>query len=193
MPFATSADLATYTGDDNLDSARGTMLLEQATAIIQAHCRQTLEQVTDDTQTLRGHWGQWLLLPERPVQSVTSVKLDDETVDDFERVRDRLWRRKGWVGDWLWWQRDWGRAWGEGEDHSTVEVVYTHGFAADSPAMETLKAVCLWVAGRMAANPQGFATFSDAAGTNINFRQGGLTAPEQAILDRFKHEQAAKL
>lgn len=177
MPFADALTLAEFTGDDSLNSARGTLLLEQASAIIRNHCRQTFDLVTNDEAELRGTTSQRLLLPERPVVDVTSVVVDGASAGSWRRVRDSLWRSGGWGGP-----------------STLVTVTYTHGFAAGSPAMGTLEAVCLQVAARGAANPQSLRTFAAAGGTSLTFHDAGavgLTAAEQAVLDRFKHEMAA--
>ena len=185
MPFADTLTLAEFTGDDSLNGTRGQLLLESASAIIRNHCRQTFDLVEDDEVELRGTARSRLLLPERPVVSVASVTLDGDTLDadSYSRVRDGLWRQNGW-----------------GDESTLVQVTYTHGFAEGTPAMETLKAVCLQVAARAAANPQSFNSFTAAAGDGIGFGGGGagsqvlgLTSAERAILGRYKHEQATKL
>ena len=183
MTFADSLTLAEFTGDDSLDGARGDLLLEAASAIIRNHCRQTFDLVEDDEVELRGTGKCRLLLPERPVVSVSSVTVGGVETTDFARVRDGLWRQGGWGGE-----------------STLIQVVYTHGFAENTPTMETLKAVCLQVAGRAAANPQSFNSFTAAAGDGIGFGGGGtgsqvlgLTSAERAILGRYRHENATKL
>lgn len=175
--FATTAELATFTGDTSLDGPRGTLLLDQASAVIRTYCRQTFDLVPDDVVPLRGTWSGRLVLPERPVVSVASVAIDGADIaDGYTRVRDVLYRTS-WSGP-----------------KAVVTVTYTHGFAADAPAMETLKGVCLSVAARAAANPQSMAqeSIGSWSGSFVNGVGGfGLTAAEQAILDRFRHEHAA--
>ena len=180
MAFADSATLAAFTGDPSLDSIRGDLLLDAASAIIRNHCRQTFDIVENDEVELRGTTLKRLMLPERPVIDVTSVKVDGETVENYSRVRDGLWRNQGWCGK-----------------SSLVEVTYSHGFAPDSLAMEVFKAVCIQVAARAAANPQSFNSFTAAAGDGIGFGGGGtgsqvlgLTSAERAILDRYRAEFA---
>lgn len=180
MTFADSATLSAFTGDPSLDSPRGDLLIESASAIIRNHCRQTFDIVENDEVELRGTSLKRLMLPERPVVDVTSVAVDGETVENYRRVRDGLWRNEGWGGK-----------------SSLVEVTYSHGFAVDSAAMEVVKAVCLQVAARAAANPQSFNSFTAAAGDGIGFGGGGtgsqvlgLTSAERAILDRYRTEFA---
>ena len=175
--FADSLTLAEFTGDDSLNGARGELLLESASAIIRNHCRQTFDLVEDDEVELRGTARSRLLLPERPVVSVASVTLDGDTLgaDSYSRVRDGLWRQNGW-----------------GDESTLVQVTYTHGFAEGTPAMETLKAVCLQVAARAAANPQSFGGFDidglSASGLSAPI---ALTAAEQTILNRYRHKLAS--
>lgn len=184
MPaFADASVLAEFTGDESLDSARGTMLLESASAIIRNHCRQQFDLVEDDEVELRGTWSNRLLLPERPVVSVTSAAIDGTDVA-FHRVRDQLFR--GAAGAWnIRTKSDRGH-WGGPQ--ALVTVVYTHGFEEIPGAIE---AVCLQVAARAAHNPSSYGNV-----TIGGFRAGGmsqpltLTAAEQATLDRFKHEHA---
>lgn len=180
--FADSATLASFTGDDDLDGVRGTLLLESASAIMRNHCRQTLDLVSNDEVELRGTALKRLVLPERPVVDVTSVKVDGTALDsdDYDRVRDGLWRNARWGGK-----------------DTLIEVTYSHGFAANSAAMEVFKAVCLQVAARAAANPQSFNSFTAAAGDGVGFGGGGtgtqvlgLTSAERAILDRYRAEFA---
>ena len=181
--FATTQDLATFTGDDSLDSDRGALIIDMASAIIRNYCRQTFDLVENDEVELRGTRRSRLLLPERPVVSVSSVTVDGDPVDTYRKVRDGLWRAEGWGG----------------EDR-LVEVVYTHGFAPNDPAWGVLAGVCLQVSARAAANPQSLNSFTAAAGDGIGFGGGGtgsqvlgLTNAERAILDRFRHEKATAL
>ena len=180
MTFADPATLAQFVEDDSLDGPRGALLLEAASAIIRTHCRQTLHRVDNDQVELRGTRSQKLLLPERPVVDVTSVKVGGVEVDDWSRVRDGLFRSGGWGGP-----------------STLIEVTYSHGFAEGTPAWKTFQAVCLQVAARAAANPQSFNSFTAAAGDGIGFGGGGtgsqvlgLTSAEQAILNRFEYEKA---
>lgn len=175
--FADSNDLASYSGDSSLDGLRGTLLLEQASAVIRSYCRQTFDFVVDDEVELRGTWSRKLYLPERPVVSVSSVTIDRAATTSWRRVRDVLYSRSGsWGGPAV-----------------AVTVTYTHGFAPGAAALETVKAVCLQVATRASRNPsalsqESLGDWSASWGSS----SGGfsLTAAEQAILDRFRHEYA---
>ena len=179
--FATSQDLATFTGDNSLDSDSGQLIIDMASAIIRNYCRQTFDLIEDDEVELRGTRRRRLLLPERPVVSVSSVTVDGDPVESFRKVRDGLWRTQGWGG----------------EDR-LVEVVYTHGFAENDPAWDVLTGVCLQVSARAAANPQHFQSVNvDGVGSVFGMGPShtnlGLTAAEQATLDRFRHAHATSV
>lgn len=188
MAFATATELATFTGDSSLDGARGTMLVDQASAVIRTYTRQTFDLVTDDEVELRGTWRAGLQLPERPVVDVTAVAVDGTTVTDFHRVRDVLYR--GFRDDA---DHQVNRAhWGGPE--TVVTVTYSHGFSSGAAALETLKGVCLQIAARAALNTSGMS--SESIGDwSASWGNGGggfaLTAAEQSILDRYRHEYAA--
>jgi hypothetical protein len=172
VSFADADTLAEFANDDSLRSLRGDLLVENASALIRTYCQQTFDRVVDDLVELRGTSSERLMLPERPVIEVTSVYLDGFEVDDWSRVRDRLWRSGGWGGP-----------------SSSVEVSYTHGFAPNSPTMLTLRSICLSVAYRMSVNPA-TATQQTIGDFNQSFAAGALTAAEQAMLDRYRHEYA---
>lgn len=191
MTFATSSELATFTGDDDLDGTRGEMLLDQASAIIRNYCRQTFDLVEDDEVELRGTWSHKLKLPQRPVVSVDSVSIEGTGVSAFRLVRDTLHRTADVVDTFDFGPRI-GRGWGG--PTRTVTVTYTHGFET---VPTEVKGVCLQVAARAAGNPQSLQSFSDGA-VSVTFGGGGtgsqvlgLTASEQSILDRFRHEYAS--
>ena len=176
--FATAADLTTFTGNTSLEGARGELLLAQASAVIRTYCRQTFDRVTNDEVELRGTWDRRLTLPERPVVSVGSVAIGGHDIGDgYQRVRDVLYRTSNWGGP-----------------TAVVTVVYTHGFAPDHPAMETLRGMAVQIAARAAVNATGVS--SESIGDwSASWGNGGggfaLTAAEQSILDRFRHEHAA--
>lgn len=170
MAFASIAELVEFTEDDTLGAGRGQLLVDQASAVIRNYCRQTFDAVVDDTVELRGTWSRKLLLPERPVTAVGTVLVDGEAVTDFDRVADVLYRPH-WGGPAV-----------------VVTVTYSHGFQTGDAALDTLKSVCLQVAARAAANPQSLESYS-SDGTSLNFGGAGfgLSAAEQATLDRLGH------
>lgn len=167
--FATAAELSTYlTGDaapsDALWIAQANLLLEMVSADIQSACAQTIETGTG-THKIAGTWDRDLILPQRPVTSITSVAVNGSPLaasaytwnersllrrgslsysDDFDPEFD--WRTLGMQGaGWLS-----GSHWG-GPD-STIEVEYAWG-SATVPSV--VKSLALRVAGRVIGNPTG--------------------------------------
>lgn len=137
----------TATADDRLE-----LLLSQATATIQRATRQTLTLVRDDTRTLRSD-GRSLLLPERPIVSVTAVA-GYAPGDWFIRGNALVLGRP-----------DYGDRYavnGPSTDESfrfnvgrwseLVTVTYTHGYAV-APA--DLQGLCVGMVARALANPGG--------------------------------------
>lgn len=185
--FASSDELASMSNDESLDSLRGVLLLEQASAVIQTYCRQTFDRVVDDEVELRGTWAGRLQLPERPVESVSAVAVDGTAIDDYRRVRDVLFR--GRQDAWNVRNKSSRGHWGGPE--SVVTVTYTHGWEIVPGAV---KAVCLQVAARAAVNPRA-ATQESIGDWSASWGSSGggfaLTMAEQSILDRFRHEHAA--
>lgn len=163
MSFADTTDLATFlnTTFDTGQQAQAQMFLDGATAIIKAEANQTIEQV-ETTALLAGTWAQELELPERPVVSVSLVKLNGITIEsgDYEWNERQLLRRGTLFGETIgtidrWAYRP-GAAFGNpahwGGPASTVEVTYEHGFDTIPAELVT---VCLQMAARSTLNPAG--------------------------------------
>lgn len=190
MAFATEADLEAYTGT-SVATDRATLLLDAATAAIQAWCRQSFTQATT-TVVLPGSFGEKLTLPERPVTAVTAVAIGDTAltvdtdyvwdgahtlfrgtkVDGVLSVNGPDYLIDGW-GDW-------------GGPGAQVEVTYTHGFAT-IPA--DIKGVCLALAARSMQSPDG--VNSESVGTySVSYsRSGGavsLLSEERELLNRYR-------
>lgn len=143
--LATQADLETFL-ETTFTSARATLLLECATAVVQAAAGQRIVQVTE-TVTLDGSPGSWLNLPEIPVSAVSSVKLDGATIaagaasSQYKRRAARLYRSDGWQAS----------RWAPSE----VEVGYTHGYPSGHQALQLARATCLSLASQVQSNPTG--------------------------------------
>lgn len=173
MAFATIGDYATRVGrhvDDFTDeeSAQIEQAIDISTDEIRRFTRQHISLVEDDEVVLYGNWSSRLVLPQRPVVSVSALAVDGRTVTVTERnlVRDILWRSCGGAGNW-------------GGPHSKVEVTYTHGFAT---IPESVKGACLDAAIRLVSNP-GDATQESLEGYSVTYAVGGvLTADEKADL-----------
>lgn len=138
--LVTPEKLASLLG--TLDEAKATTVIEAVTAAVQGCVQQRLVMVEDDeAEGLLGTLECWFELPERPVSAVTSVHLDGEEITDYRRFGARLWRRDGWETC-------------PGEP-SSVDVVYTHGYADDDPRIEPARAAVLMLAANVYPNPSG--------------------------------------
>jgi hypothetical protein len=89
--LATPSDLASALQQD-VDTATATLLIECATAVIQAVTGQRIVQVVNDTQVLdldEYDGGNYLILPERPVTAVGTVLIGSTAVTDFSTQLSR--------------------------------------------------------------------------------------------------------
>jgi hypothetical protein len=171
-------DLRTLLGEDSttLPDTKAILLLEMATAEVQAAARQRLVQVVDDQLTIMGTTDSWLELPERPVTAVSEVAIDGSPVADWKRFGARLWRQCGWASC--------------PYEPATVTLTYTHGYPADDEALELATKMVYGLAANMFANP-----VPASAGVSIDdyreqfFQAGGqrgdmLPARSQMLLRR---------
>lgn len=136
--LATPEDLASLLERDDIDRAKATLLIETATAVVQAVTGQRIVEVADDTITLdldELDNGPYLALPERPVTAVAAVLVGSTPVTDYtvELRRGRLWRPYGW--------RSYSRGW-YGQP-SGVTVTYTHGYPADDQRLQLARSAVL--------------------------------------------------
>ena len=136
--------------------AQADALLTYVSADMQVAARNRIIRTTDATAKLAGTWNRDLLLPQRPVVSVTSVSLNGNAIalPDYtwnDRYLLRRYGRFGTYADLEHLAPHDGAHWG-GPD-STVEVVYTFGYEAAS-VPTWIKAMCLRVASRAITNPE---------------------------------------
>lgn len=190
MAFATEAELEAYTGT-SIATTRAELLLDLATGAIRAYTNQTISRVTSDVVVLPGSWSNRLELPERPVASVATVKIDDTTlVADTDYVWDGRWTllrgtsEAGVLvindGTLISSHGDWGGA------GAQVTVTYTHGFAT---IPDDIKGVCLALAARSLASPDGVNSESVGSYSVSYSRSGGavsLLDEERRLLDRYR-------
>lgn len=174
--FATASELADRLGVSLSESeqtrARG--LLELASGLIQSEARQTVEYVEDDELTRQGTEEASIRLPQRPVESVSSVTLAGVAIasDDWYVEGDSLVRE---VGGW-------------GHPDETLVIVYTHGYET---IPEAIKVVCLEAVVRVWVNPG--AVMNEGYGSErVSYTPGvprGLLlseAEKQTIRDQFR-------
>lgn len=186
--FATAADLASFLGVTiaaGADTNRANLLLQLATAEIQAYCEQKLSLVTSETITIRGLNGALILLPELPVVSVATVVEDGVTLTvdtDYRLEPYGILRRLsgtsfiGWSPYFAVWPTTFN-----------VAVTYTHGYAT---IPVDLKAICLETAARQWSNPlevesesiTNYSVTYGSAGTALAV--GTLSLDARQLLDR---------
>ena len=145
LAYALQIDLA------DLNAGTGTLLIECATAVVQAAAGgQRIVQVSGETLNIMGLSESWLDLPQIPVTSVASVTLDGTALTvgieatNYKLRGNRLWRTDGW-------QTYWGQP-------SDVVVVYTHGYAPGSQELQLGRAATLSLAKGQFSNPSGVAS-----------------------------------
>lgn len=170
MAFATVEQLGIHLQGINLslreESAQ--QALDEATGLIQDHCRQELVHATT-TVALSPYNVSQVRLPQRPVIAVTSV------ADDGRTLLSGQWRL---VGDTL---CSVGRYW-----CGPVTVTYEHGYT-DIPI--TLRTTCLQVAARIFENPRGMIANAESTTGNRswpNLYGLELSRAEKYALRRFK-------
>lgn len=135
MPYATSAEVKTYTGNAGLDETRLTMLCEMASAAIDFEIGRPLTQASR-TDTVRGT-GTSSIFVHWPVVSVESVSVDGTVLG----VDDYGWWPTGELG-----RRCWSK-------DAQVEVTYTCGFDPADPAFAVAKTVCMQAVSDQIDNP----------------------------------------
>lgn len=138
--FATAADLAAVTQSE-VSPAAADLALASASAMIRSWTRQTITRVVDDVATLRVINERELILPQRPVESVSRVRVNSLALLDWVLSGDRLLRTGGW-------RRLPGTT--TYPDPGLVEVTYTHGWGE---VPDDVRAVCLDLASMSVTNP----------------------------------------
>lgn len=154
MALATAADLGRYLGRELTEDEvfRATLLLDLATAAVKDYTGQDIERVTADSQVLQGNWGSTLILPQRPVISVTSVTISTTTLTAntdyawdggdvlYRGSREYLHGGEPYTPDPMRHLLHWGGP------SAQVTVVYTHGLADGSKKLDTPRGIVLEMA-----------------------------------------------
>lgn len=142
--LATSSDVAAALGRPltAFESSNVSRLLELASAVVRRYTRQTINQVVNDVVVLPGNWSASLVLPERPVTSVSSVTINGSAVTQYVIIDDTLFMGSGsFMPDYgvsggsvldgpagsLYGQNFSGVSW-QGPQ-AQISVTYTHGYA----------------------------------------------------------------
>src|SRR5688500_8629908 len=102
--FATAADLAKYlqTTFDATQTTNAELLLDLVSAEIQAYTGQTISAVTNEAITLDGTTGEYLFLPQLPVNGVDSITVAGTTITstDYHVYGDLGFVRRANGGSW---------------------------------------------------------------------------------------------
>lgn len=161
--------LATYSDLENrlgitmtqAEQTRATALLADASDLVRAAAKQTITRVADDVLVIPGRWADRILLPERPVISVSSVTAafyDGTAIDlppeGYYVDRDELVRYAFPIGLMRHFFTT-GNGWlGEGY---RLTITYTHGYdQAASPTpypLSLAKRITVAAAARVWVNP----------------------------------------
>lgn len=148
--LATPEDLASIVERDDLIVYQAELLIECATAVVQAACGQRIVQVVDDELTILGGTSSWLELPEHPVTAVSAVSLDGATIaggtpgtstSTWKRYGSKLWRGDGWYT--------------YCGTPAEVVVTYTHGYPPGHQKLQLGRSAVLAIAKGVASNPKG--------------------------------------
>lgn len=148
--LAEPEDLASYLERDDLEVYKATMLIECATAVVQAITGQRIVEVENDEITLDlDGWdaGPYLVLPERPVTEVSAVAIGEAAVTDYSAQlrRGRLWRADGWRSTLVSYPNQ----------PTTATITYTHGYPAGHQRLQLARSAVLTLISSVYGNPTG--------------------------------------
>jgi hypothetical protein len=176
-PFATAADLAAFTQSE-IPAATADLALAAASAVIRKWTRQDFTRVTDDVKVLRVLDERELVLPQRPVVSVSQIRVNSLVLQDWVLSGDRLLRTGGW-------RRLPGTT--TYPDPGLVEVTYTHGW---DEVPDDVRTVCLDLASTTVTNPSGLRSVSidDYSRTfaSETLGSGSLSEAHRSILSAYR-------
>lgn len=172
--FITVDDLAAYMSPraprDLSEDLLAELAVEGACALIRTLTEQDLDLVVDDSAVFSGRGTSWhLLLPQLPVVEIDEVRIDDETVLDWEL-------RRGGV------LRSTDAKWPEG--NANIEVDYSHGFAV---IPTELRLLALAIAAR--SYQQGIARQETTGGSSVTWSTPSsldLSSGEKTIISRYR-------
>lgn len=144
--LASPEDLASLIQQTDLDRATCELVIEAATAVIQAITGQRIVLVEDDEVEVPAPVGTSLWLPQRPIVAVSSVTLDGVALTEgtssgaYRRALSGLWRECGWAS----------RC-----GPTLATVVYSHGYAAGDQRLQLARSAVLSLAKGAFVNPDG--------------------------------------
>jgi hypothetical protein len=162
----------------SVDAAAADLALASASAVIRRWTRQTITRVVDDVATLRIIDCGELVLPQRPVVSVSQVNVNALVLNDWVLSGDRLLRTGGWrqlPGTTTY------------PDPGLVQVTYTHGWGE---VPDEVRAVCLDLAASTLTNPAMLRqeTIDDYSRTfaSETLGAGSLSAGHKEVLSDYR-------
>lgn len=177
--LASTDDLENLLRAGTIDTAAATLLIEMATAVVQAEVGQRIVRVTNDTLVLdldEYDEGPYIQLPERPVVSVASVTIGSTPVTDYvlQASRARVWRALGWRSTLIYYT----------DQPSTTTVVYTHGYAPGDQKLQLGRATVLSMIAGLYNNPDGASSvkIDDYAATYAALERQLAASPNLAKL-----------
>lgn len=138
--FATADDLATLLKRTftTAERAQAELMLTGAEAYVRSVADQWISEVVGDVITVDAPHSDVLWLPQRPVTSVTVVKVDSVVITDWRLRGSRLIRECPWASPC--------------DDHE-VEITYTHGHGIESDGIELARSASLTLAAQEMSNP----------------------------------------
>lgn len=179
-PFITSADLASYTQNDALDSGLAIIALDAASQAVRAYCDQDLDVTTYTSRWLNGKGTRHLVLPNFPINTITALTAytlrDDASPESLTENVDYVLDYKTGVITRI----DGGVF---ANDRQNVSVSYTYGKASIA---SDIRLVALQVAARI--YEVGIVTNESNGGQSATYMEGAgqLNRNEKDALRRYR-------
>lgn len=136
-------------GSDELSDDQAGLLIEVATAVVQAAAGgQRILEVVDDPFTVYANYASFVRLPQQPVTAVSSVTVDGVALSagtgsygTWRRAPGGIWRDCGWVTS--------------AQCEVEVSGLYTHGYPEGDQRLQLGRGAVLSLAKGVAVNPSG--------------------------------------
>lgn len=182
-PFISVSDLGDYLGRDLSADDAAQIAVEGACDIVRTITGQLFDLEATDTINLDGTGTDTLILPARPVNSVTSVTENDQALvadDDYKLDSNGALYRMPTVDDCnvVW------RTWRCGRQN--IQVVYSHGYLPqDLP--HDIRQVALNIASRLLGQRSGV-SFESLGEYSVRYEgsSADLSSTEKIILRKYK-------
>jgi hypothetical protein len=182
--LATTGDITIMFPGSTVDTPRATMLIEIATAVIQAVTEQRIVQVVNDIVTidLDDYDDQhFLYLPEWPVTAVGTVTIGATAVTDHvtQLSRGRIWRAGGWRSTMIRYA----------DQPSTATVQNTHGYAAGNQRLQLARGAVLAMVRDVVDNPTGTVTSEKIDDYAVTYaRMSGFLEGSKFLLEALRRQ-----